>query len=192
MFCWFGPRVCKNWYLCVTLIMLFSSKYFTKVTLWDHEKKTFSSNLVDTRSLKMIGHGIRDNYNINSSSWLFTGFGVCMMPQKCDFYIEKNTGPHKVLIFWNSLAILHKVIFNLGSKLKGGIMVSLAYWTSLYSSIQILACAVCFLLAKIKTVKTVLCFLLESIYYLSVSLYCNSRTGNKGRNCTRNVKCISK
>ena len=143
MFCWFGPRVCKNWYLCVTLIMLFSSKYFTKVTLWDHEKKTFSSNLVDTRSLKMIGHGIRDNYNINSSSWLFTGFGVCMMPQKCDFYIEKNTGPHKVLIFWNSLAILHKVIFNLGSKLKGGIMVSLAYWTSLYSSNQIISCAVC-------------------------------------------------
>jgi hypothetical protein len=29
-------------------------------------------------------------------------------------------------------------------------------------------------------------------YYLSGSLYCNSRTSNQGRNCTRDVKLISK
>ena len=30
------------------------------------------------------------------------------------------------------------------------------------------------------------------LYYLSGALDCNSRTGNKGRNCTRDVKFISK
>ena len=33
---------------------------------------------------------------------------------------------------------------------------------------------------------------LESIYYLSVALHCNSRNGKRRQNYSRNVKCISK
>ena len=75
--------------------------------------------------------------------------------------------------------------------IKGGIRLSLAYWTSLYSLSNFHVCGL-FVKRNNKDGIDGIIIPLGMHYYLSVALHCNSRTGKRRPNYSRNVKCICK
>ena len=124
---------------------------------------------------------------------------TCFCYYFTNIWLGFQPGVHK--ISWSDYCHIHTewLVFNKKQKLqvwqkksiKGGIRLSLAYWTSLYSLSNSHVCGL-FVKRNNKDGIDGIIIPLGMYYYLSVALHCNSRTGKRRPNYSRNVKCICK